>query len=412
MSFVSYSQNFEDVMLWRALKHIENGFYIDVGANDPSIESVTKAFYEKGWKGINIEPLASHYSDLKSERERDVNLQCAAGEEDGVIDIWEADVRGWATASKEVIDRHEAEGHPGKWLKVPVRRLSDICEEFVQGDIHFLKIDVEGLEKSVIKGMDFSTYRPWILLIEATAPNSKEEVHADWESLVVNADYTFAYADGLNRYYVSNNHLDLLEALRYPPNVFDDFIRSEQINSELRAQQAEQKTLQAEQQALQAEQQALQAEQKALQAEQKALRAGQTALQAEVALQAVLDSRSWKLTQPLRTVMSCGLWFIQGSKAWLTFAPGSRPRRIVQSVLLHLKLYVSLHPRLKRFALKCLAPFPSLQARIKTLGLQEVIQPHSSDLFTIEGPENLSFRGRQIYHDLKIAIEKRLKEQA
>ena len=43
MKFVSYEQNFEDVMLWRALKHVENGFYIDVGANDPTTESVTKS---------------------------------------------------------------------------------------------------------------------------------------------------------------------------------------------------------------------------------------------------------------------------------------------------------------------------------------------------------------------------------
>ena len=32
MSFISYAQNFEDVMLWRALKHISEGFYIDIGA--------------------------------------------------------------------------------------------------------------------------------------------------------------------------------------------------------------------------------------------------------------------------------------------------------------------------------------------------------------------------------------------
>src|SRR5215470_12416094 len=55
MSFISYAQNYEDVMLWRALKHIDQGFYIDVGANDPDIDSVTKAFYERGWRGINVE---------------------------------------------------------------------------------------------------------------------------------------------------------------------------------------------------------------------------------------------------------------------------------------------------------------------------------------------------------------------
>ena len=55
MTFISYAQNFEDVMLWRALKHINNGFYIDIGANDPVVDSVSLAFYENGWRGVHVE---------------------------------------------------------------------------------------------------------------------------------------------------------------------------------------------------------------------------------------------------------------------------------------------------------------------------------------------------------------------
>jgi hypothetical protein len=33
-----------------------------------------------------------------------------------------------------------------------------------------------------------------------------------------------AYADGLNRYYIAKEHQDLLDAFKYPPNVFDNFI--------------------------------------------------------------------------------------------------------------------------------------------------------------------------------------------
>ncbi len=55
-AFTSYAQNFEDVMLWRALRHIDQGYYIDVGAWSPELDSVTKAFYEHGWHGINVEP--------------------------------------------------------------------------------------------------------------------------------------------------------------------------------------------------------------------------------------------------------------------------------------------------------------------------------------------------------------------
>ena len=54
MSIVSYAQNFEDVMLWRALGKVENGFYIDIGAQHPVIDSVSKAFYDNGWRGIHV----------------------------------------------------------------------------------------------------------------------------------------------------------------------------------------------------------------------------------------------------------------------------------------------------------------------------------------------------------------------
>ena len=91
---VSYAQNFEDVMLWRALKHVSNGFYVDVGANDPCVDSVTRLFYEHRWYGINIEPLSQHFIDLQRARPRDINLQCAAGPELGSLEIWECGVRG------------------------------------------------------------------------------------------------------------------------------------------------------------------------------------------------------------------------------------------------------------------------------------------------------------------------------
>lgn len=64
MGIVSYAQNFEDVMLWRALGHIENGFYVDIGAQHPTIDSVSKAFYERGWSGINVEPVDAYIALL------------------------------------------------------------------------------------------------------------------------------------------------------------------------------------------------------------------------------------------------------------------------------------------------------------------------------------------------------------
>jgi peptide methionine sulfoxide reductase MsrB len=70
-ALVSYAQNCEDVMLHRALRPVQQGFYVDVGANDPVCHSITKAFYECGWRGINIEPVQSWFGKIEADRSRD-----------------------------------------------------------------------------------------------------------------------------------------------------------------------------------------------------------------------------------------------------------------------------------------------------------------------------------------------------
>jgi len=225
MRFISYSQNNEDVLLWRALGHVRDGFYIDVGANDPVEHSVTKAFYDAGWRGINIEPLPAHIAAFDEQRPGDVNLAVAAGSAAGSLTLYDVpDVRGWASPEKSVADLHRAEGHTVAELTVPVRTLADVCEEFVRGEIHFLKVDVEGFEGEVLRGMDFERWRPWVLVIEATLPNSRETNHASWEHLVTNRRYRYAWFDGLNRYYVAEEHAELMASFGIQPNVFDDYI--------------------------------------------------------------------------------------------------------------------------------------------------------------------------------------------
>ena len=81
--FVSYAQNREDVVLARALKHVERGRYVDVGANDPVADSVTYAFYDRGWSGIAVEPVPMYADRLREIRPRDRIVQAAVtGETD------------------------------------------------------------------------------------------------------------------------------------------------------------------------------------------------------------------------------------------------------------------------------------------------------------------------------------------
>ncbi|HZY84782.1 MAG TPA: hypothetical protein VFE78_08120, partial [Gemmataceae bacterium] len=52
---ISYAQNGEDVLLGRLFGGQPDGFYVDVGASDPTDLSLTRHFYERGWRGVNVE---------------------------------------------------------------------------------------------------------------------------------------------------------------------------------------------------------------------------------------------------------------------------------------------------------------------------------------------------------------------
>lgn len=227
MNFISYAQNFEDVMLHRALKDVDKGFYIDVGANDPVIDSVTKAFYDAGWRGINIEPVGQWYEKLLQDRPKDINLQVAVGARKGNLNFYEVVDTGLSTIDESIAKRHAKErGYELKSYKVPVARLTTICEQYPQEEIHFLKIDVEGAEHLVLKGLNLRKIRPWIILVESTLPNTQIENYEEWEPILLAADYYYVNFDGLNRFYVSKEHDEIKNRLAVPPNVFDEFILS------------------------------------------------------------------------------------------------------------------------------------------------------------------------------------------
>lgn len=404
MTFVSYAQNYEDVMLWRVLKHIEKGFYIDVGANDPNIESVTKALYMRGWRGINVEPLPSHYEDLVVARPRDINIWAAAGASEGVIDLWECQVRGWATASQDVAKRHEAAGHPGTLHKVPLTTLRAICEKFSVNEIHFLKIDVEGFEEVVIKGMDFRRFRPWLMVVEATVPNSQNENYHSWEFNILENGYKFAYCDGLNRFYVADEHADeLLSGLKYPPNVFVDFKLANQLEAEARAQQAEAKVQQAEAKVQQAEAKAQQAEAKAQQAES----IGQHYV---ATLNAVYASKSWRWTAPLR-------WVFGQARRLKHEGLKSRIKAFAKKALRKINHELLLRPSLRQ-KLVGVSRRLGIHASLKTL-LRKAQGHSASSTYSLlvndaglsqTNLENLSSRARQIYGDLKKTVEQKNKK--
>jgi FkbM family methyltransferase len=202
-NFISYSQYLEDLILLSVFYDVKNGFYIDIGANDPNTISVTKNLYIRGWYGINIEPLEDKYQALVKYRNRDINLQIGVGKRKENKTLY---IKGVGST----LQKNKEKGI--KLIKINVDTMFNICRKYVPKNeiIHVCKIDVEGGEKDVLLGYDFKNYRPKVFCIEATKPNTLIPTHDQWKYILKNNNYSFVYQYSVNRFYID----DKIEGLR------------------------------------------------------------------------------------------------------------------------------------------------------------------------------------------------------
>lgn len=227
MTLVSYAQNFEDVILWRALKHVAQGCYIDIGANDPVVDSVSLAFYERGWRGVHVEPMPEYAIKLRAARLDETVIEAAIGEGSKPTELFSFAGTGLTTSLPRNAAQHRVAGHSDTALLVPTRSLASVFDEIGPRAIHWLKIDVEGMERDVLASWNNNPARPWIVIIESTLPNSPVENVEDFESLILARGYGMVYFDGLNRFYLHQDHANIRPAFGPGPNYFDHFALTE-----------------------------------------------------------------------------------------------------------------------------------------------------------------------------------------
>jgi FkbM family methyltransferase len=229
--WVSYAQNGEDVRLHRVLSGLGRGRYLEVGAADPVRESVTYGLYRDGWDGIVVEPVLGYAEDFARARPRDVLVQAAAGSARSRAAFHEIEGTGLSTLDASIASEHEKRGFPVRTYDVDVLPLDEVLADagVEPGSLHVVVIDVEGWERQVLQGLDLRRWRPWVLVVEAVRPGSQQRAWQEWEDLVLSSGYVYAAFDGLNRFYVSPDHLELVPGLETPPNPFDGFTTQDRV---------------------------------------------------------------------------------------------------------------------------------------------------------------------------------------
>lgn len=221
---VSYTPNFEDVLLRRCFPNVKDGFYVDIGAFDPTLSSVTKWFYDNGWTGVNVEP-GPIFEEIERSRPRDINIRAAVTDHVGEEEFFLHTANpGTSSLSRKMPSIVAEKAGEVSTIRVGTISLTHLFENHVSGrHVHFLKIDAEGAESAIITGYDWEGNRPEVLVIESTEPYTNIRREEPWQEILTKARYHFAYFDGVNDFWVREESQPLLESFKLPVNVLDQF---------------------------------------------------------------------------------------------------------------------------------------------------------------------------------------------
>jgi FkbM family methyltransferase len=221
---LSYAQRFEDFHLWRALGDVTNGFYVDIGGGHPVFDNVSFAFYLAGWRGVVVEPNPSLAALTRAVRPRDHLFEGLSGAKAGEATLYlQREFHGLSTtvahhaaaAEKEVKRNAEA-------VTLPMTTLASLCEQHAPQTFEFLKVDVEGAEADVLRGADFTRFRPKVIIVEAIEPLTLKPSFAEWEPILTRHGYAYVWDDELNRYYVAEESRALASRLTEGPKWYAD----------------------------------------------------------------------------------------------------------------------------------------------------------------------------------------------
>ena len=179
--FTSYSQAREDVMLKflfrKYLYEKHKGFYIDIGAFDPTKGSNTRYLYNCGWSGLNIDANPTSIEKFNLYRKRDINLHIGISERPSEKPFFYFGKNdGINSFSESFIKKNKSVKNVEKIFQVQTETLSSVLDLHLPNKqtIDLMDIDVEGLDFEVVKSNNWKKYRPKILMVELEAKHFKD----------------------------------------------------------------------------------------------------------------------------------------------------------------------------------------------------------------------------------------------
>jgi FkbM family methyltransferase len=173
------------------------GIFVDVGANDPVVNSQTYHLECLGWDGVLIEPLPQYADRLAAERSAPLyRTACGNPAQHGSkLPITVAGVHSSMCNTAPSLTT----------IEVPVRTLASIVEEAGLTQIDFLSLDVEGFELEVLAGIPLHQWQPRLILMEDHVLDLARHRY------LVTRGYKLVRRTGVNAWYVPEKTIFLVD---------------------------------------------------------------------------------------------------------------------------------------------------------------------------------------------------------
>jgi FkbM family methyltransferase len=194
----TYSQHNEDIILYQLFYGKTDGYYIDIGANDPVALNNTKKFYDLGWKGINVEPNPRLYDKICKHRPNDININCGVGDVEGVMIFYEVDPDVYSTFDENEAAKTRYSSSKKVVNKIPINittinNLFDMSKQ----KIDLLSIDTEGFDYKILSMNNWSLNRPKSIVVELNHDENNSVYN-----LLTDNKYELIYFNGTNGIFV------------------------------------------------------------------------------------------------------------------------------------------------------------------------------------------------------------------
>jgi FkbM family methyltransferase len=177
--------------------------YVDVGAGPAVSCSNTWAFYQEGWDGLLIEPLPTFWYDLLRLRPRDRLCPIGVTNAKGFRRLRAADGASSMNPTWPIAEHAER--------IVETDTLANILDTYpaIRDSCELCSIDVEGLEREVLEGIDWSTFHPAVFVVEYrkfAEGELGEDMSGQWEHLLLAQGYSRVGETRLNYIYAKVPH--------------------------------------------------------------------------------------------------------------------------------------------------------------------------------------------------------------